>query len=155
MGFIVSAGSWQALMVQGQAVGSLSPASAPHARALPAGCETAAVARVERSEPGAVTRDATGGWYPVHGLGQTLDVTVAPPGAKAVTGTITLVAPMRTSHLQAWSCGEQPENSNVNALAGRVLANFVTTGTTPEGKLCIFAINTGQTLFDTTGWWVE
>ncbi|MCB0966955.1 MAG: SGNH/GDSL hydrolase family protein [Ilumatobacter sp.] len=101
------------------------------------------------------TRDATGGWYPVHGLGQTLDVTVAPPGAKAVTGTITLVAPMRTSHLQAWSCGEQPENSNVNALAGRVLANFVTTGTTPEGKLCIFAINTGQTLFDTTGWWVE
>lgn len=101
------------------------------------------------------TRDATGGWYPIHGLGQTLEATVAPPGAQAVTGTITLVAPMRNSHLQAWSCGDRPTNSNVNALRGRTLANFVTTGTTADGTLCIFAINAGQTVFDTTGWWVE
>ena len=101
------------------------------------------------------TRDGTGGWYPIHGLGQTLEVRVAPLGAQAVTGTITLVAPLRTSHLEAWSCGEKPTSSNVNALAGRVLANFVTTGTTSDGTLCIFAINAGQTVFDTTGWWVE
>ncbi|MAT07133.1 MAG: hypothetical protein CL424_19030 [Acidimicrobiaceae bacterium] len=101
------------------------------------------------------TRRAIGGWSPLHGLGQTLEVTVAPPAARAVTGTITLVAPMRNSHLQAWACGEQPDNSNVNALAGRTLANFVTTGTTSSGELCVFAINAGHTLFDTTGWWVE
>lgn len=101
------------------------------------------------------TREATGGWYPIHGLEQTLEVTVAPMGAQAVTGTITLVAPMRNSHLQAWSCGDRPTNSNVNALQGRTLANFVTTGTTSDGTLCLFAINAGQTVFDTTGWWVE
>lgn len=101
------------------------------------------------------TRRGVGGWSPLHGLGQTLDVTVAPPSARAVTGTITLVSPMRNSHLQAWSCGERPTNSNVNSLAGRTLANFVTTGLAADGTLCIYAINTGNTVFDTTGWWVE
>ena len=101
------------------------------------------------------TRRGIGGWSPLHGLGQTLDITVAPPAAKAVTGTITLVSPMRSSHLQAWSCGTRPTNSNVNSLAGRTLANFVTTGTASGGTLCIFAINSGNTVLDTTGWWVE
>jgi hypothetical protein len=99
------------------------------------------------------SRSGVGGWSPIHGLGQVVEATVAPPGAAAVTGTITLVAPMRNSHLQAWACGERAENSNVNALAGRVMANFVTTGTA-SGKLCIFAVNTGNTIFDTTGWWI-
>ena len=101
------------------------------------------------------TRTAIGGWSPIHGLGQTLDVVVAPPGAEAVTGTITLVAPMRNSHLQAWSCGQRPTNSNVNASRGTTLANFVTTGTADGGRLCLFAVNAGNTVFDTTGWWVE
>jgi hypothetical protein len=99
------------------------------------------------------SRHGVGGWSPIHGLGQVIEATVAPPSAAAVTGTITLVAPMRDSHLQGWACGDRPENSNVNALAGRVMANFVTTGTA-AGKLCIYAVNTGNTVFDTTGWWI-
>lgn len=99
------------------------------------------------------TRKAIGGWTPIHGRGQVIEARVAPAKAQAVTGTMTLVAPLRNSHLQAWGCGSRQDNSNVNALAGAVLANFVTTGTT-SGKLCVFAIDTGHTLFDTTGWWV-
>ena len=101
------------------------------------------------------TRSGIGGWAPLHGLGQTLDVTVAPPDARAVTGTITLVSPMRDSHLQAWSCGDRPTNSNVNAPVASTRANFVTTGTDAGGVLCVFAVNAGNTVFDTTGWWVE
>jgi hypothetical protein len=99
------------------------------------------------------TRRGIGGWTPLHGSGQTIEATVAPPAAQAVTGTMTLVSPFRNSHLQAWACGGRDENSNVNALAGATLANFVTTGTS-SGKLCIFAVNAGHTLFDTTGWWI-
>jgi hypothetical protein len=99
------------------------------------------------------TRQAIGGWKPIHGRGQVIEARVAPPQAQAVTGTMTLVAPLRTSYLQAWGCGGRVENSNVNALAGAVLANFVTTGTA-SGELCIFAIEAGHTLFDTTGWWI-
>jgi hypothetical protein len=98
------------------------------------------------------TRTGTGGWTPIHGLGQTIQATVAPPTARAVTGTITIVAPLRNSHLQAWGCGTRTTNSNVNAAPATTLANFVTTGTN-QGKLCIFAIDTGHTIFDTTGWW--
>ena len=99
------------------------------------------------------SRNGIGGWSPIHGLGQVIDATVAPPNAAAVTGTITLVAPLRNSYLQAWACGDRPENSNVNALAGRVMANFITTGVA-DSKLCIFAAETGNTIFDTTGWWI-
>lgn len=99
------------------------------------------------------TRTGIGGFGPIHGLGQTVRAVVAPPNAAAVTGTVTIVAPMRRSHLQAWACGARKENSNVNAAPGLVRANFLTTGT-DAGTLCIVAVNTGNTLFDTTGWWI-
>ena len=100
------------------------------------------------------TRDGTGGWSPLHGQFQTIDARVAPAAAKAVTGTITFVHPMRTGWLRAWGCGAQPETANVTSLPAGVLANSVTTGVSSEGRLCFFARTTTHTLFDTTGWWV-
>jgi len=99
------------------------------------------------------TRDATGGWSPIHGRRQTVPAVVAPPEAQAVSGTITLVGPYRNSHLRMWACGPLPGTSNVNGPTALNIANFVTTGT-DAGEACIFAANTGHTIFDTTGWWV-
>jgi hypothetical protein len=101
------------------------------------------------------TRNAVGGWAPVHGSEQTLDVRAAPDGAAAVTGTITTVGPVSGGYLVAFGCGPMPPTSSVNAVAGQTLANSVTTGVSAAGRLCVHADRTTQTLFDVTGWWVR
>ncbi len=99
------------------------------------------------------TRNAIGGWSPIHGSGQTLDVRAAPDGAAAVTGTLTTVGPISGGYLVAFGCGPMPPTSSVNAVAGQTLANSVTTGVSTAGRLCVHADRTTQTLFDVTGWW--
>jgi lysophospholipase L1-like esterase len=100
------------------------------------------------------TRNAVGGWSPIHGAGQTLDVRVAPPGARAVTGTLTMVTPTRAGYLVAHDCGPLPPTSSVNAGASRALANSLTTGVSDAGRLCVYSDPVTQSLFDVTGWWV-
>ena len=100
------------------------------------------------------TRDGTGGWNPIHGQFQTIDARVAPASAKAVSGTITMVSPLRSGFLRTWGCGTEPSTATVTSLAGGVLANSVTTGVSDTGRLCFFARSATGTLFDTTGWWV-
>ncbi len=99
------------------------------------------------------TREGIGGWSPIHGGGQTTDVRVAPPGAQAVTGTLTLVGPGRDGFLTAFGCGPVPGTSNVNAPRAGVLANSVTVVLAAEGRLCIRALAPTHVVFDTTGWW--
>jgi hypothetical protein len=101
------------------------------------------------------TRNAIGGWSPIHGAGQTLDVRVAPDGAEAVTGTLTIVDPMRAGYLTAFGCGPTPATSSVNADAGRALANSLTTGVSDAGRLCVYTDPVTHSLFDVTGWWVR
>jgi hypothetical protein len=117
--------------------------------------ETGALAFVPAA-PGRTidTRSGIGGWWPFHGRGQTLDARVAPPGAAAVTGTLTLVEPALTSFLTAWPCGPLPATSSVNANTGLALANSMTMAVDAGGRICVRAQHPGQTLFDTTGWWV-
>jgi hypothetical protein len=100
------------------------------------------------------TRSGTGGWSPIHGRHQVLDARVVPPTARAVSGTLTFVAPMRTGFLRAWGCGAPPGTANVTARTGSVLANSVTTGVDADGRLCFYSEVAAGTLFDTTGWWV-
>jgi hypothetical protein len=99
------------------------------------------------------TRDGTGGWTPVHGRSQITDVRVAPPGAAAVTGTLTMVAPAGDGFLTAFGCGDPPTTSNVNAPRAGVLANAVTVGLAASGRLCIRASTATHVVFDTNGWW--
>ncbi len=101
------------------------------------------------------TRSGIGGWAPIHGHDQTIDARVAPTDAEAVSGTLTLVRPLRRGHLRAWGCGTLPETANVTAAAGAVLANSLTTGISDDGRLCVFAKSATATVFDTTGWWVR
>jgi hypothetical protein len=97
------------------------------------------------------SRSGVGGWAPMHGGGQTIDVRVAPPGAVAVTGTITMVAPLRPGFLTGYGCGPMPPTSSVNAAIDTVMANAATVGVSADGRLCIFALAATGTLFDVTG----
>lgn len=100
------------------------------------------------------TRNGIGGWSPVHGRGQTIDARVAPPGAAAVTGTITIVGPIGVGFLTAFGCATPPPTSAVNAEDRRTLANALTVGVSNEGRMCVTASTVTHSLFDTTGWWV-
>lgn len=100
------------------------------------------------------TRNAIGGWAPIHGAEQTLDIAVAPAAAEAVTGTITIVDPVTWGFLIGHRCGQRPPTSSVNADADKILANSMTTGIT-GGRLCIYSYPLTHTLFDVTGWWVR
>jgi hypothetical protein len=99
------------------------------------------------------TREGLGGWSPIQGGGQTVDVRVAPPEALAVTGTLTIVTPSRDGFLTAFGCGTVPATSNVNAPRAGVLANSVTVVLAEQGRLCIRALSATHAVFDTTGWW--
>jgi len=100
------------------------------------------------------TRNAIGGWSPIHGAEQTLDVRVTPAAAKAVTGTLTMVGPSTAGYLVGHACGPTPSTSSVNAGAGQALANSLTTGVSASGRLCVYSHPATHSLFDVTGWWV-
>jgi hypothetical protein len=99
------------------------------------------------------TRSAIGGWSPIHGAGQTIDIAASPAGTGAVSGTLTLVQPTAGSFLTASPCGRAAPTSSVNAERGEIVANAVTVSVA-DGRLCLFAHAGGHTLFDVTGWWV-
>ena len=91
-----------------------------------------------------------------HGSGQTLDVVAAPPGARAATGTITVVNPTFANYLTAYPCGEGlPPTSSVNSRGGLTMANSITVGVNPSDQtMCIYSFENTNTLFDVVGWWV-
>ncbi len=100
------------------------------------------------------TRNAVGGWSPIHGARQTLDMRVTPDEAQAVTGTLTIVGPVTAGFLVAHACGPTPQTSSVNAAAGQALANSLTTGVSDSGRLCVYTHPVTHSLFDVTGWWI-
>ncbi|HUF99551.1 MAG TPA: SGNH/GDSL hydrolase family protein [Ilumatobacter sp.] len=101
------------------------------------------------------TRFGIGGWSPIHGQGQVVDARVAPPGARAVSGTLTIAFPLRPVFLRAWGCGASPDTSNVNSVGVGAIANSVTTGVDANGRLCVFSLAATGSVFDTSGWWVD
>ena len=99
------------------------------------------------------TRDGTGGWAPVHGSNQTLDVLAAPAAAGAVSATLATVQPTGPSFLSATPCGALTGSSSLNAAAGDVVANAVTVGVA-GGRVCVTSNVATQTVVDVNGWWV-
>jgi len=101
------------------------------------------------------TRVGIGGWRGHPGVGQTIEVGVAPDAAVAVTGTITIVDPGIDGYLTGTTCGQPAgATSSVNGAGSSVMANSLTVGLSPGGNLCITSSVAAHTLFDTTGWWV-
>ena len=97
------------------------------------------------------TRTDVGGWSPVHGAGQTLDIGVA-AGVGGVTGTLTLVGPVGPSYLAVAPCGTAPSRRGSTPAPA-------TSSPTPSrwpvasGRFCLAARAAGHTLFDLTRWW--
>lgn len=101
------------------------------------------------------TRDGTGQWLGRVGPGQTIDIPVAPPGARAATGTLTMIDPAVDAHLTAYPCGEaRPPTSSLNGARSAIVANSVTAGISAEQELCLQAPVSMHIVFDATGWWV-
>ncbi len=100
------------------------------------------------------TRTGVGGWVGRFAAGQTIDVLVAPAGAAAVTGTLTMVRPSPGGYLTAYPAGSAvPATSSVNAADGAVRANSTTLGIA-GGRLDVLSSARSHALFDVTGWWV-
>ena len=101
------------------------------------------------------TRNGIGGWSPIHGADQVLDISAAPPGAVATTGSLTVVGSASTGFETAHPCGSAvPNASNVNSQPGRAAASGVTVRVDEGGRLCLWASTVTHTLFDVTGWWI-
>ena len=101
------------------------------------------------------TRDGTGGWSPIHGAGQVLDARVAPPDARAVTGTLTVVRPLATTYVASYGCTGEPPTASANAGARTIAANSLTSAISDAGDLCFLSSAATTTVFDTTGWWIS
>ncbi|BAN03297.1 SGNH/GDSL hydrolase family protein [Ilumatobacter coccineus] len=100
------------------------------------------------------TRDATGGWSPIHGADQTIDIGVAPSGAAAVSGTLTVVKPATNAYATGYGCAGDPPTASVNAGSGAIAANSLTSAVF-DGRLCLYASSAMHTVFDVNGWWVD
>ncbi len=101
------------------------------------------------------TRSGAGGWSPIHGAGQVLDISAAPPGAVATTGSLTAVGSSTAGWETAHPCGSAvPNASNVNSRSGRAAASGVTVRVDEGGRLCLWSSSVTHTIFDVTGWWI-
>ncbi|HEX4982174.1 MAG TPA: SGNH/GDSL hydrolase family protein [Ilumatobacteraceae bacterium] len=101
------------------------------------------------------TRNGAGGWSPVHGADQVIDISAAPPGAVATTGSLTATGAASTVFETAHPCGSAvPNASNVNSQPGRAAASGVTVRVDSGGRLCLWSSTVTHTLFDVTGWWI-
>ncbi len=100
------------------------------------------------------TRYGIGGWSPIHARNARIEVPAAPADAAAVTGTFTIVEPLKQAFLTAEPCDARTYTSVVNATDRGILANTSTVAVS-DGRLCITASQPTHTLFDVSGWWIQ
>ncbi len=134
------------------AVAALAPPLAP------SGFHPVAPARVLDTRDGTGVETAAAG-QPL-GPGATIDLPLAgvaglpATGVRAVTLNVTAVGPSADTHVTVWPAGGgPPATSNLNVPAGRIIANLVTTGTSPAGTVSL-RNNSGDVhlVVDVMGW---
>lgn len=101
------------------------------------------------------TRSGSGGWIGRLGAGQSVDAVTTPPGATAVTGTLTAIEPVAATFVSALASKPTgtPSTSNLNAAKATVIANSVTTSVAADGHLWLYSAEPTHLLVDVTGWW--
>jgi hypothetical protein len=100
------------------------------------------------------TRDGTGGWRGRQASGQTIDFLAGPPGAQAVTGTLTMAFPGWEGFERANPCGgATPIAAAVNSAPAVASANNTTVALSGDQRLCVFTSAPTDTVFDIAGWW--
>jgi len=79
--------------------------------------------------------------------------TVVPVGATAVSLNVTAVGPVAPGWFTVWPCGtERPLSSNLNFVAGSVVANGVIAPVGTNGKTCIYSSAGSDVVVDIAGW---
>ena len=112
------------------------------------------------------TRDGTGGRLgaissvdelnvPVRGI--TLSVsgssTTVPVGATAAALNITAVSPTASGFVTVYPCGvTRPLASNLNYVAGDIVANNVVAPIGSDGSICLFSQSSSNIIVDIAGW---
>ena len=80
-------------------------------------------------------------------------VSVIPPGVSAVALNITAVLPTAAGYATVWPCDvPRPDASNLNFVAGGVVANGVIAPVGASGRVCFFSNSTTHFLVDVAGW---
>ena len=80
-------------------------------------------------------------------------VSIIPSGVSAVALNITAVTPSAAGYATVWPCDvARPEASNLNFVAGGVVANGVVAPVGPSGRVCFFSNATTHFLVDIAGW---
>jgi hypothetical protein len=97
-----------------------------------------------------------GPWRPNLGPWQIVDIVAGVPGAQAVSGTLTMVGPLRANDFTAYNCtGAPPRTSAVNAKARGVAANNITVGVRAvSNTLCVRSKAFSHMVFDVVGYWM-
>ncbi len=76
-----------------------------------------------------------------------------PADASAVAFNITAVGPSATGYITVWPCDvARPEASNLNFVAGSIVANGVIAPVGASGRVCFFSNQTTEFLVDVSGW---
>jgi hypothetical protein len=78
---------------------------------------------------------------------------IVPSNATAVAVNVTAVSPAAAGFITVWPCGTtRPTTSNVNFLAGSVVANSVVAPLGAGGSVCVSSDQTTDVLVDVLGW---
>jgi hypothetical protein len=99
------------------------------------------------------TRDGTGGWLGVLGVGQTIDVATGLPAGTVAVGTLTAAGGGRRGFVTAWAGGGVPLASNLNHERGDVIPNLTAVAVAADGRFRLYSGSGGtHLLFDLAGW---
>lgn len=104
------------------------------------------------------TRDATGGHKGKLAAGEVFQLAVggqsgvgAAPSAVALN--VTVVSPTGDGFLSAWPCGgAEPSTSNLNFVAGQIVANAVIVGVGGGGEVCLRSSVATDVVADISAW---
>jgi len=112
------------------------------------------------------TRDGTGGRLgaltsadelnvPVRGISLTVSgsAQIVPAGATAAALNVTVVTPGASGFVTVYPCGaSRPLASNLNYVAGDVVANNVIAPVGSDGSVCLFSSANSDVIVDIAGW---
>ena len=76
-------------------------------------------------------------------------------GANAVSLNVTAVDPSGAGYITVYPCGDRPNASNLNVVAGRTVANAVIAPLSPAGEICLYASVTTHLIADVNGWFAS
>ncbi|MDA7773152.1 DUF5011 domain-containing protein [Pseudomonadales bacterium] len=112
------------------------------------------------------TRDGTGGrlgalvstdelTVQVHGINLTSNgqSVAVPTTATAAAINVTVVNPATSGFITVWPCGvDRPLASNLNFVAGQIVANNVVAPIGNEGSVCVYSSAPADVIVDIAGW---